>query len=359
MEGTKRQFSLFVDILNRFAEPFGIRFGSWDIGKSVDFLDVTLYLDNSNKIQYKLYTKPTDARNYLRTDSFHPPHVFRSVAFSQMLRVANRNSRDDTRLADLEVLKSDLKRSGHNPVILDNLEPTALSRTVQSSSVSITGVVSDIPSSIVFPVDYFVELPELKRVVDELKGDICSLLGPTRIIMAPRKGRAIANKVLRNGAICDAPRTTGGGGWSQKCGASRCLTCAVMGDGGDVYNINEQLLKVPMNHNCKSSNIIYSAQCTICDTAVANVENTYFGQTIQKLHQRVNGHRSKFNANDYETSALSVHAHEHHPDNFSINNFKFAVVKSCNPMRLNREEFKCIEKFRTNCLGINRCKVER
>ena len=113
---------MFVGILNRMAAPFGIRFGSWDIGRSVDFLDVTLYLDEEDKIQYKLYTKPTDARNYLRTDSFHPPHVFKSVAFSQMLRVVNRNSRDDTCKADLEVLKTDLVRSGQNPVVLNKLE---------------------------------------------------------------------------------------------------------------------------------------------------------------------------------------------------------------------------------------------
>ena len=43
-KGTKRQFSLFVTNLNAFAENFGIRFGSWEIGKSVNFLDLTLYL---------------------------------------------------------------------------------------------------------------------------------------------------------------------------------------------------------------------------------------------------------------------------------------------------------------------------
>ena len=76
------------------ASEFEIRFGSWELGKEVNFLDITLYLDSENKIQYKLYTKPTDARNYLRTDSLNPNHVFNSVAFSQMQRVANRNSKE-------------------------------------------------------------------------------------------------------------------------------------------------------------------------------------------------------------------------------------------------------------------------
>ena len=91
-KGTKRQFSLFVSNLNTLAEAFGIRFGSWEIGKSVNFLDLTLYLDDQNKVQYKIYTKPTDARNYLRTD--------------------------------MEQL--DLKRSGHELEQLEDLEPLVL-----------------------------------------------------------------------------------------------------------------------------------------------------------------------------------------------------------------------------------------
>ena len=361
--GTQRQFGMFVNILNKLASAFGIRFGSWEIGKSVNFLDVTLYLDEDNKIQYKLYTKPTDARNYLRTDSFHPPHVFNSVAFSQMLRVVNRNSRDDTRLADLEVLKADLKRSGQSQFKLDRLEPAALSRCYSTPT-------RDAPqdrnqtSSLVFPVDYFEELPQLKQLVTELQDDISRLLGPTKITVAARKRRSIANRVLRNGAICEIPRASEGG-WSQKCGGGRCGACILMSEGGDVFNINGQLLSVPENHNCKTHNCIYCAQCTICNQIVlalhtdSDKEDTYFGQTLQKMHLRINGHRSKFNMLDYEKSALALHAYEHHPDQFTIDIFKFAIMKSCHPLRLNREEFRFIEKFNTNCSGINRCKVQR
>ena len=89
------------------------------------------------------------------------------------------------------------------------------------------------------------------------------------------------------------------------------------------------------------------------------MDDSYFGQTMNKLHQRINGHRSKFNMNDYLESALSLHAQDQHPDNFTLDIYKFCIVKSVHPSRLNREEFKHIEKFRTNCIGINRCKVQR
>lgn len=81
-----RQFELFVNRLNELAKPFKIQFGDHQIGRSVDFLDVTVYLDDRNQPQYKLFKKETDARMYLiKTTSFLPPHVFKSVVYSQMI----------------------------------------------------------------------------------------------------------------------------------------------------------------------------------------------------------------------------------------------------------------------------------
>ena len=276
-----------------------------------------------------------------------------------MLRIANRNSRDDTRLSDLEVLKKDLKRSGQNPAVLDSLEPKALSRFYSTPA---NNQERDQTSSLVFAVDYFAELPQLKQLVSGLHDDICSLIGPTKITIAARKRRSIGNRVLRNGAICEIPSASVDN-WSQKCGAVRCKSCDLMADGGDMFNVNKQTLIVPRNYNCKTSNVIYVAQCTICNQIVLvihdNQEDTYFGQSFQRMHMRINGHRIKFNETDYKKSALAMHAHDCHPDQFNINIFKFAVIKSCHPLRLNREEFKFIEKFSTNRSGINRCKVQR
>ena len=57
--GSTRKFNLFVDLLNKLAEPFGIRFADQQIGKSVNFLDLTLSLDPNNQIQYRLLRKET------------------------------------------------------------------------------------------------------------------------------------------------------------------------------------------------------------------------------------------------------------------------------------------------------------
>ena len=80
---------------------------------------------------------------------------------------------------------------------------------------------------------------------------------------------------------------------------------------------------------------------------------------MQKFHERASGHRACFNAVDYKKSDLSIHAMDYHPDHFNMDIYEFAVVREVSPRSLNREEFRVIERFKTNCVGLNRCKVER
>ena len=359
-KGTSQQFNSFIKKLNILAAKFGIRFGSWELGKKVNFLDLLLYLDGLNRIHYRLFIKPTDARIYLRTDSFHPAHVFNSVAFSQMLRVANRNSKVETRSSDLSQLKKDLACSGHNITKLNNLESKVLQQLNTQEEKS-----EDTPTktTIVFPVQYFEELPQLKELVKDIEADLQALLGPTKIVLAPKKGRSIGNKVLRNSAICKS-FVSNDANWFQGCGANLCQTCKHMVKAGTVFEVNGQKVEVPSQYNCKTKNCIYLAQCTICRNFIATseqptIETSYFGQTMQKFHLRSNGHRDYFNETDYKKSALSLHAYEHHRDRMDMDIFNFAILKECNPRQLNREEFRFIEKYKTNCFGLNRCKVER
>ena len=116
--------------------------------------------------------------------------------------------------------------------------------------------------------------------------------------------------------------------------------------------INGQYLRIPKSLNCKSRNIIYLWVCKLC-----NYKEAYFGRTTQESHDRSSGHRGCFNEEKWEKSALSMHAKEVHQTTFSLNIFSIAVIKKVSPQRLRREEYKHIDKFKTNSLGLNRYKV--
>jgi hypothetical protein len=55
----------------------------------VNFLDTTVFkhtINNTTTLQTKVYFKDTDTHQLLHTSSFHPPHTFRGVLTSQVLR---------------------------------------------------------------------------------------------------------------------------------------------------------------------------------------------------------------------------------------------------------------------------------
>ena len=53
----------------------------------VQFLDVSVFVDNSGSITTDLYVKPTDAHQYQMATSGHPSHTMRSIPYSQALRI--------------------------------------------------------------------------------------------------------------------------------------------------------------------------------------------------------------------------------------------------------------------------------
>ena len=55
--------------------------------KSVNFLDVTVFLDKDKRIQTDLYSKPTSAHQYLHNSSYHVPHIKASLPKSQFMRI--------------------------------------------------------------------------------------------------------------------------------------------------------------------------------------------------------------------------------------------------------------------------------
>ena len=178
-----------------------------------------------------------------------------------------------------------------------------------------------------------------------------------------RKGRSVASVVVKNNQLCATSETTSSSG-GQRCGSRGCLTCPTIVQDNEGLCVNGRILSPGIQLNCKSSNVIYLAQCTICDPVQDNGDiNCYAGQTIQPLHKIVNGHRSCFDVNEnlqiWEKSALSKHAYESHQDNFDIRNFKIMAYRQGCTTSLNRLEAKTINELSLGVLGLNRMKIQK
>ena len=320
--GTRRQFDSFVARLNQLCGEFGISFGNWSFGSSINFLDVTLFVDDDGFIQYRLFKKPTYSRLYLKSNSFHPSHVFDSVAFSQIKRVMRRDSTPEFAEEDVSDLIGDLVKFGYQREKMFNL----VAKLNREDGTDNTKSMST--STLVLVIPFFKEIGELKGLLKSLQSDIKILTGnDTHTLIAARKGRSVASVVVKNNQLCATSETTLSGG-GQRCGSRGCLTCPTIVQDNEGRCVNGRILSPGIQLNCKSSNVIYLGQCTICYPIQDNGDtNCYAGQTIQPLHERVNGHRSCFGVNGnlqiWEKSALSKHAYESHQDNFDIRNLKY------------------------------------
>ena len=342
--GTKRSFVNFVTQLNTETMKYGIKFPINEIqfGRSVHCLDLSAYLDDNNVIHYRGYAKPTDAKRYLNPSSFHPRSVFNSIPFSQLLRTLRNNSKDETRDIELNQCIAHFKASGYNTTILNELKEKALNKFSVAKPNSDEEV-----DKLVFPVHFFDGVSELKSLVRSLDNELKQLIGDTRIIFALKKNSSIGNRVVCNKQL-SFPKITSD---DQHCNGRGCRQCPQVNEKRDLV-INGSTLHIPRHLNCKSKNVIYLWICKLCGE-----RETYFGRTIQECHNRTSGHRGCFNDEKWDKSALSMHAREVHQTQFSLDIFTVAVVKKVSPQRLRREEYKFIDKYRTNSLGLNRYKV--
>ena len=102
--------------------------------------------------------------------------------------------------------------------------------------------------------------------------------------------------------------------------------------------------------------IVYLAYCKI-----EGCNDFYIGHTINKLRERVNGHRSSFKPGLYNKSALAYHIfNDHHsllPE--GLNSFAFGVLKQVSPSFLTDTENLLIIKFKADTRHLNRYKALR
>ena len=79
------ELTLFVKYLNSVHET--IKFTCEHLVKSVNFLDITIQISDSNALKSTLFCKPTDTYNYLLYLSEHPRHLLNGIPYSQLFRV--------------------------------------------------------------------------------------------------------------------------------------------------------------------------------------------------------------------------------------------------------------------------------
>ena len=126
-----------------------------------------------------------------------------------------------------------------------------------------------------------------------------------------------------------------------------------MMSGTNTFVLNNSTFNECKGGTCKSNNIIYLAQCILCNKG-------YFGKTTTPLHKRFNNHRTSVDLKNLPTEvtdehSLAIHSLIDHQNQRSFNElFKLFVVKSPAPKDLKRTEQLFINRFNTlRPVGLN------
>ena len=88
--------------------------------RSVNFLDTTLYIDNSGYIQSTLFTKPGKLCQYLLPTSSHPNHISKNIPYSLAYRLLRLESVREKLYINLEHLRSDLLSRKYDNKVIQN-----------------------------------------------------------------------------------------------------------------------------------------------------------------------------------------------------------------------------------------------
>ena len=190
----------------------------------------------------------------------------------------------------------------------------------------------------------------IRKVMKENKEMIDYLFGKEiKVVVAERRNPNTASILFAKSAfaqkLCEDKK-------SQKCHSTHgCLTCPVMTMPKTVC-VNGLTVNLDFSLNCKSENVIYLFLCKLCP----DNKQFYFGQTINSVQDRSNGHRSHFDDGTYKKSALAFHIWDAHRDQFDkkLNNFTVGVVRSTLPKMLDRAEDFYVSKTDADVVGMNR-----
>ena len=127
----------------------------------VQFLDVSVSVDNFGNITTDLYVKPTDTQKYLMATSCHPIHTKRSIPYCQALRILRICSTKESAKIRCTELVDCLVKRGYNKGKTNK----QIERAFTNFANPLTGRNSHTTRSVYFNVQFHPGLPDIKDIL--------------------------------------------------------------------------------------------------------------------------------------------------------------------------------------------------
>jgi hypothetical protein len=258
--------------------------------EQVNFLDVVIHR-RGHSLETSLYSKPTDARNYLHYESYHPRTTLQAIPFSQFLRIKRICSTKYYYDQACHLIYRSLQNRGYPETTLNQAKEKVWNYVPSMDNTS---------STIPLVVDYHPKFKPLKEVENHktlLEGDDTTPVAQAKYITAYRKHTNIRNLLVRSDLL--PPQRSPWG--MYQCG--KCQTCQYVHPSQTFKStITGKEYKIRGHYDCNTTGAIYLLTCQDC-----NIQ--YVGQTGNAVKIRWAAHLHDVRYLD-KTKPVSGHSYD-------------------------------------------------
>ena len=296
----------------------------------VHFLDVTVSLNQVTcQISTSLYTKPTDAHNYLSFKSCHPRNCKSGIPYSQFLRVRRICSDIEDFTFHAREMSKHFLRADYPPAILQEAFSKAyhLDRKILLNPKDNTQDPEDILDEVFLITTYHPGGRILGNIVKR-NWDILDKSSSTRevinwkVTQGFRRPKNIRDLIVR--ALVKNPLDVQVMHHPERnykratCSRNNCRYCIKLDKSGSIRSpITGRKYNTIRSCSCKTNNIIYCITCQVCF-------KQYIGHTKRTLGERMCEH---FRYITQHNSTHSVGRHFNQEDHNGLGNVKLHVLQ--------------------------------
>ena len=298
----------------------------------LNFLDISVMLDEEGTTHTDIYYKPTNSHDYLHHDSFHPEHTLNNIPFCLAKRIIVFCSDEETMEQRLGELRDLLKECDY---------PTkTIEKGIHNARLQGPAPPKDNKDNIIALVHQNMSNFRFSHILDTTRhllensrsDEIRHVFKDTRFVEAMRQPRSIIRTISAKRENPDDQESNPG--IFAECTDKRCEICSL----GYIQNCTSFITssghkwEIKSHINCNSKNVVYYLECLMCDGTSPIVTKT--GKTKTTLRARVNNHKSDCESGN-TTDLFDQHVHKCGGNNLQHPYFRVrAFMKLSTPEKL-------------------------
>ena len=269
----------------------------------LNFLDISILIDEDGFIHTDIYYKPTNSHDYLHYGSFHPEHTLKNIPFCLAKRIVVFCSNEITMKERLQELRDLLKDCNYPPKLIEDgirnaqLQGPAPPKTNKTNTVALVHQnMSNYRFSHI--------LSTTRHLLENAKSDeIRNVFKDTRFVEAMRQPKSIIRTISTNHQ--EETVIEPNPGLFAECAGTGCELCSL----GYIQNCTSfttssgHQWQIKSHINCNSRNVLYYLECSFCK------DFTKTGKTDTRLRLRLNNHKSDCKTGR-TTDVFDLHVHK-------------------------------------------------